>query len=156
MSRKGVFNAFPIILFSKIDAFDLLFEIFTEITIPEQVKKEILLKKEEKILRFLKHPKVKVKELKEIDERVIEWGLGKGESEVITMALKNPDYWVILDDRLGRKCAKTFGIKVMGTIGIIILAKKKGIIPEAKSIIKRLIDAGIYLSDAWISEIYLS
>jgi len=42
---------------------------------------------------------------------------------------------------------------VKGTVGIIILAKRKGLITEARPVIQRLVDAGIYFSDKWLSEV---
>jgi predicted nucleic acid-binding protein len=83
----------------------------------------------------------------------LEWGLGRVESEVIAIALKNPGCEVVLDDRLGRKCAVSLSIRIKGTVGIVILAKRKGLITEARPLIQRLIDAGIYFSDKWLSEV---
>lgn len=56
------------------------------------------------------------------------WGLGKGESEVISYAIANAGYEAVLDNLEARKCAVTFNIPLRGTVCIILLAKKINII----------------------------
>ncbi len=153
MSRVWVCNASPIILLSKAESLFLLTELADKVIIPKGVKQELSVKIDKKVKDFLNHRKVEVVNVKKVDPKVVEWGLGKGESEVIALALKNPNYEVVLDDKLGRKCAKTLSLKVRGTIGIVILAKRKGVITVAQPVIQKLMDAGIYFSDKWLSEI---
>jgi len=40
--------------------------------------------------------------------------------------------WVILDDMKARQHAKSIGLQVTGTLGILTVAKKKGMIPALK------------------------
>lgn len=53
---------------------------------------------------------------------------------------------LLVDDRDARNLAKRLGLQVMGTLGVIALAKYKGLIPEAKPIIDRLIESGFWIS----------
>jgi hypothetical protein len=50
---------------------------------------------------------------------------------VLSWAYLNSDYEAILDDRAARNYASSLGIRVWGTIGIILLAKKERALPEA-------------------------
>lgn len=56
--------------------------------------------------------------------------IDKGESSAIALALETPGSTVILDDYKARKIADQLGINFTGTIGVIIKAKLKGIIPS--------------------------
>lgn len=153
MSKVWVCNASPIILLSKAESLFLLTELADKVIIPNGVKQELSKKIDNRIQDFLTHKKVKLIKLRKVNPKVLEWGLGKGESEVISLALKNSDYEVVLDDKLGRKCAVSLSIKVRGTVGTIILAKRQGLLEEARPVIQRLIDSGIYFSDKWLSEV---
>jgi predicted nucleic acid-binding protein len=79
------------------------------------------------------------------------WDLGPGESSVLNWAYNHPGTIAILDDLAARRCANLLGIRVHGTLGLILLSKQRQIIPEAKPILERLRKSGMYLSDQVIS-----
>ena len=51
----------------------------------------------------------------------------------------------ILDDRAARECAAVFGIKVCGTIGVLVRARKAGLIAELKPVLAALRAAGLHM-----------
>lgn len=53
----------------------------------------------------------------------------------------------IIDDRAGRRCAEFLGIPFIGTLGIVLRAKRLGHIDSARPLVRRLQEAGMYLSD---------
>lgn len=86
-----------------------------------------------------------------IPTRVIAWDLDPGESEVIALALETQDAVAVLDDLAGRKCALALGLRVVGTLGIVIAAAKRGQLSDARSTILALRASGMWLSDATIA-----
>ena len=52
------------------------------------------------------------------------WDLGAGETSVLAYSIAHPGWIALLDDGAARKCAKTFGVPLKGTLALIILAKK--------------------------------
>ena len=48
----------------------------------------------------------------------------------------------------GRRCANSLGIPVRGTLGLILTAKRRHIIPQARPVLEQLRAAGMYLSDS--------
>jgi predicted nucleic acid-binding protein len=60
---------------------------------------------------------------------------------------------LIIDEIKGRKIAQSFNIDIIGTIGIIFLADKKGLISDVTSIILQLVNKGFRLSDKLINKI---
>ncbi len=51
-----------------------------------------------------------------------------GEAETIAFALENEIEVVIPDDKDARKVARSFGLRATGTLGLFLLAKRKGLI----------------------------
>ena len=52
--------------------------------------------------------------------------LGRGEREVLSLALNTPDSLVILDDALARNYARQLDLAVTGTLGVLLKAKQLG------------------------------
>jgi len=80
------------------------------------------------------------------------WDLGPGESAVLAIAYAGPEREVIIDDLAGRRCAASLKIPVRGTLGVVLLAKRKGRIDRARPVVEQLRRAGMYLSDDVVSE----
>jgi len=90
--------------------------------------------------------------LKEVDPIPIPpaietWDLGSGETSVLAWAIANPGSAAVLDDLAARRCAASLAIPVRGTLGLILTAKRRGVIAEARPVLQRLRAAGMYLSD---------
>ena len=52
--------------------------------------------------------------------------LGPGESEALALALEYREAVVVLDDRVARNVARTLGLKMTGTLGLLLDAKRAG------------------------------
>ena len=89
----------------------------------------------------------------EISLPVAAWNLGNGESAVFSFALKGSGYRAIVDDLAARRCAQAFGIQTLGTGGLLILAKRRGVIISVEERLQWLRDSGLYLSDSVIQQL---
>jgi predicted nucleic acid-binding protein len=87
-----------------------------------------------------------------VPEQILGWGLGPRESSVLAVAYANPGMEAIIDDLAGRRCASLLGIAVRGTLGIVLAARKRGLIPQVRPVIETLIRSGMYLSRTVIEE----
>jgi uncharacterized protein len=65
-------------------------------------------------------------------------GLGPGESSVLALALESSSPLVILDDALGRRAAHLLDIPLTGTLGILLDAKKRGLVPAVSPLLDQL------------------
>jgi predicted nucleic acid-binding protein len=72
--------------------------------------------------------------------------LGQGEKEVIALGLVTPNAVLILDDLLARQIAKREGLSMIGTLGILLAAKKQALIREVKPVLERLVSHKFRLS----------
>lgn len=146
----AVVNTSPIIYLSSINQLSLFKKLFNEVYIPNAVKQEVLSGgrdsfgvKEIKTEKWLKTKKIRNKLAKEYLLTEID----DGEAEVIILAEELKAGTIIMDDKLGRKVAKLRGIKVVGTLRILVAAKKKGLITEVKPLIEKLKENGFWLSN---------
>ena len=73
--------------------------------------------------------------------------LGPGETEAIALALENPGSLVILDDQLGRTIARAGGLRVTGTLGVILKAKQTGLLASVAAVVGEPRAAGLWIGD---------
>jgi len=76
----------------------------------------------------------------------------EGEAEAIVLALEFNADLLLVDDRDARSLAKKLGLQVMGTPGVLALAKYRGLIQKVKPIIDELIESGFWISSRVLKE----
>jgi predicted nucleic acid-binding protein len=154
VDKLAVINASPLIFLSRGNYIELLHSFADRILVPEPVASEIQAKGPQnqtaQVIDSI--PWFETVPVSCVPDVILEWGLGIGESSVIAYAYQHPGIDVIIDDLAGRKCATCFGIPVRGTLGIVLVAKKRGLIPKARPILEHLIQNGLYLSKQILDE----
>jgi predicted nucleic acid-binding protein len=154
LDRIAVANASPLIFLSRASHLYLLQHFAHRVLVPGPVHNEIREKGSDDItVRAIEiSPWIEVVSPPLVPEQILGWGLGPGESSVLALAYANQGMEAIIDDLAGRRCASLLGIPVRGTLGIVLAAKKRGVIPQARPIIETLIRSGMYLSRTVIEE----
>lgn len=149
--EKVVLNASPIIILYKAHMENILPQLFKAIVIPKYVFDEIT-KTKIKDRAKVELPKQACYKIAKIgiDDAIAGWDLGKGESSVLSFALKNKEYRAVIDDAAARKCARTYNIGVLGTGSILLLAKRKGVIISLEEALQEIRKAGLWISDGLI------
>lgn len=71
-------------------------------------------------------------------QKILEASLDKGEASAIAFAIEQTDCLLIIDDFKGRKYAERLGIKITGTLGVIIDAKLSGHIESVKPMLDKI------------------
>lgn len=132
MSNTVIADSTCLIGLERIQRLDLLPKVFEKIMIPPAVQIEVGI---EETWIFIQKPANRhvVNSLKT--------QLDPGESEAIALALEIPKSLIILDDLSARHIAKQIDITVIGTVGLILKAKQKGIITNVKEILNELVKA---------------
>ena len=72
--------------------------------------------------------------------------LGTGEAEVLTLSKEKRADLVLIDEKKARKAARRAGFAVMGVLGLLLVAKNKGLIPAVRPLIEDLMKQGFRLS----------
>lgn len=149
---KVISNTTPILTLLKISRLDILKKLFKKIIIPFGVYEEIEAGKNKEFYVDLKSINwIEIENIKEDRELLFE--LDKGEAETIILAKEIKADLVLLDEKLGRKYAKMYDLRVAGTLGVLIEAKKKGIVENLNITIENMKSKGIWLSEKIIQEV---
>ena len=128
-----------------IDKLDLLEKLFDKVYVPRAVYNEICKKDKNESIKLANYCKDRVLDIKSNTNFNI--SLGKGESEAITLYNeKNADF-LLCDDKKAKKFAQSFGIKVIGSLGVLIKAKEEKLITEISPLLKILKESPIYIDD---------
>ena len=149
MTSRIIVDASPLIILIKSDLAYLLPNLFDRVVVPNAVWQEVLAGDEGDVAR---------QELPNLawamrmpaageNDAVESFDLGRGESESITLALEFPNSRVLIDDAAARTCAKSLSVPFVGTGGLLILAKRKGLIGSFSEALNRVQSAGLWLSE---------
>ncbi|NOZ59870.1 MAG: DUF3368 domain-containing protein [Euryarchaeota archaeon] len=147
---KAVADSSVLISLSQIGLLNLLREMFSGVTIPEAVYYEVVERgqgrrgaREVEKAEWIKVEKVQnVQMVKALAEN-----LDVGEAEAITLALEHGADFVLLDEKDARKRAKKLGLRVLGTIGVLVWGKKSGRVEHLKPLLESLIRQNFRISN---------
>lgn len=121
----------PIFSLAIVDKLDLLDKIFSNVFIAESVWQEITLNKQvshyNRIVTFFQN---KVIAISGFNELVFIMDQGESESVILYKEL-NADY-LLIDDSKAKKIAESLALNCIGTLGLLIVAKQRGLIEEMK------------------------
>lgn len=87
---------------------------------------------------------------------VLLWNLGAGESAVISWPLVHSGCRAVIDDLQGRRCAEALNVPLRGALGLVLRAKRMGVIPRARPVMDCLRTAGMCLSDRVLTAVALA
>lgn len=95
---------------------------------------------------------IEVRELVAPPDALLIQELGSGEAEAISLALRLGAS-VLLDERRGRRIAETvYRLRVRGTVGVLVAAKQRGILPALRPLLEELRRTGYFLSTAIVEQ----
>lgn len=77
----------------------------------------------------------------------------RGEAQAIALANTIPGSTVLLDDARARRVAERFGIRRIGTLGILRRAKNAGLLAQVRPLIEQLHKNGIYMRQSLIDAV---
>lgn len=152
---RVVVNSSPLITLFNSGQAELLPRLFSEILVPDAVWREVTEGGHQDIAAQAIRSAHWIKRLPAAlpDPAVMAWDAGPGETAVISLARTASDLRAVVDDDYARRCARVLGVKTLGTCGVILLAKRRGIIPCVKPVLDAIRTAGLWLSDSLIQTI---
>jgi predicted nucleic acid-binding protein len=83
---------------------------------------------------------------------VLKTQMDEGEAEAIALAVELVNVILILDDKKARRVAQQIGLKVIGTVGMLLRAKNQGVITEIKPLLTELVQVDFRITNAIIQE----
>lgn len=147
MKGMIVSNTGPIIGLALIGQLGLLQSLFSTVLIPAEVRGE-LFASPDKARRFIIPSWIATKEIGSIQDPLLSVVLDGGEAAVIHLARHVGADEVLIDERKGRKVAHAvYGLKVVGTAGILIRAKQAGLVDNVGDLLKEMKRMGYWMHE---------
>jgi predicted nucleic acid-binding protein len=143
----AVADSGPLICLARINQLELLQRLFAKILVPPEVWDEVT-------VRGQGHPGAyEVSQVTWLTIQAPDPQLVKplsilvdaGEAQAIALAQTTDDCTILLDDSRARKIAQRLDIKQLGTIGLLLRAKRQGLMENIRPHINALVENGIYI-----------
>lgn len=126
-------NSSPLIALTQIGQLDLLRQIHTRVLVPRAVAREVeptVAKLPGWVMvRELAHP---------LQPGTVGTSIGPGEREVISLGLQLGSALLILDEQPARRLAVALGLRVIGTVGLLLAGKDRGFLAKVRPELDRL------------------
>jgi len=153
-----VADAGPLIGLARVGLVDLLRQLYKKVLIPDQVLQELRISDDRPGSRLL-HLATKdgwlgtasIAQTEELSSLCL--ALDPGEAAAILLAAQQSCRFLLLDERRGRAIAKSRGVRVVGTGGVLLIAKQQGLLQNLSAVLDRLAENGYRLSQALRQEI---
>lgn len=134
---------------AKVGQMNLLRDVFGQVIIPQEVYNEITtgfhpaaeLVQEANWLEI-----IGVKNPQQVNQLQLEYDLDLGECAAIVLAQELNADLLLIDERSARQLALLMNIKIIGMVGVLLLAKQRGLITSVKQILDQLIENGTRIS----------
>lgn len=153
-TKRVIADASPLIGLAAIEAFDLLRRLFGRVIVPEAVYSEVVagvgLPGAAELKGAVEDGWANVVPV-EVHAEFTD--LGDGEACTLSLAVQHATCLVLMDERLGRAYAKDNGVSVVGLVGVLLEAKRGGLIPEISPFIDRLADTDFRVSEGIVRKV---
>lgn len=150
MLDRAVINAGPLVALSLLDRLDLLSVLFTECWIPQAVFNEVALADIDKPGAKALHTadwQARVRP-SPIPDPLLVMELDAGEAEVISLSRQLAPCVALIDERRGRRIARqVYNLPVKGTAGLLVEARRRGLISAVRPQLLELRAAGYFIAD---------
>jgi predicted nucleic acid-binding protein len=135
----AVSDASPLISFPQIGRLDLLRAQFSQVMVPSAVELEVL-PSVGTLPAWIdkRHAPLPADFLSQLDG---------GEREAIALAAEVDASYLIIDDLPGRRAALRLGLRVIGSLGLLARAKRRGLIGEVRPLMDAMITHGLYAGE---------
>jgi hypothetical protein len=140
-----VSNTTPISELAKIGRLDLLRNLYGRIFIPQEVFDELTTGTHPAAQSLRQTAWIEIRPVTDPQKAIAlhtQTKLGLGECEAIILTEELSAHRLLIDDHDARREALSRNLPIIGTVGIILLAKQLGLIPTVKDILDDLIAHG--------------
>lgn len=136
-----VSNSSPLIAGADIGMEAIFEALFGEVIIPPAVRQEAFTSRPQPSWiteRPLTNPKA---------SELLQGRLGAGEREAIALSVEMNADLLLMDELAGRRTAMSLGVRVMGTLGVLLRAKTQELIPAVGPLMDQLLATGFYVDE---------
>jgi len=147
-------NTTPIISLLKLSKLEVLKDLYSTIIIPKAVYEEVQVGINKPYYKDLnQYHWIQIREVADRNALKFFYDLDAGEAEAIVLAKEVNARLIIIDEKLGRYYASLSGLKITGTIGVLIKAKNAGLVKQVKPLLIELTQKEVWISENLINEV---
>jgi hypothetical protein len=153
---RWVVDTSPLVFLAKLDHLSILRNSAEAVLIPSTVLEEVRRYGDDATQRIDRacHSWLRVHTLGKSEvQRMAEMHLGPGESAAILLAERVQAERLMVDDLAARRLARRWGLKVVGTLGLLLAAHLRGDIPSLADEISRLQTAGFHAHPSLVRKV---
>ena len=150
-----VSNTTPLSELAKVGLMHLLGDVFGQIIIPQEVYDEVTTGTHPAATAVPSTSWIEIRPIGDAQQVLTlqaSTKLDLGECAAIILAQELGADWVLIDERAARDLAESRHLPVIGTVGILLLAKRRGLIPNVKPVLDGLIAQGKRISQQLYQE----
>ena len=151
-TKSVISNNSPLVALWGLGLLSLLRDLYTEVWIPREVETEFLGTEKQSRQEALDNaPWIKIIDLMNPENAAAYNRLDSGEAAVLALAAEHDAGLVIIDEKKAREEARKTGLPFKGTVGILIEAKKNGLIASIKPLLIALQENGLHLNKSLVA-----
>jgi len=141
----------PLIYLARVGVLHVLPALFDEVVAPRAVWDEVVERRPSAPGVDALH---QARWLRVVDNPSLEsdLGLDPGETAAILLAESLRADLLLIDERLGREVAQARGLAVRGTLGVLVQARREGLLPALKPVLDDMLTEGFRIAPALIHE----
>jgi uncharacterized protein len=143
-----VADSSAIITLSICDCLEILESMFGEIKVPFAVYTEVTAYSKPESGNLKLFLKDKIEEINAEDYFIFEGSLGSGETEAMALYRKLNANWLLVDDEKARKIAHLNQIRVIGSLGVLVVAKERRLIKSILPLIEKVKNSHTYFAES--------
>lgn len=148
-----VADSSALVALSTCDALEVLSRLYDDVRVPQAVYDEVVIadKPQSESLKTYLAGRITAVDLSQ-------WvlaagGLGQGELEAMALYKQLSADALLIDDRRARAVAENNQINCIGSLGLLLLAKHRGVIPQISAFVKKLQTSSIYYDDELLAKV---
>ncbi|HMO57874.1 MAG TPA: DUF3368 domain-containing protein [Roseiflexaceae bacterium] len=149
-----ILNNTPLVALWSLSHLPLLRDLYEEVIVPQAVYEEFLAT-ERSVRQTALDEASWITHAPLINPRqaLVYVGIDRGEAEVLALATERSARLVIIDEYKGRRYAQRLGLPFTGTLGVLLTAKQKGLVPALAPLMNQLVKEGLFLAPKLVEKV---
>lgn len=150
-----VSDAGPLIYLGAVGHLSLLQRLFDRVVVPEAVWREVVVVGADRPGAAATRAATWIQVLP-VDARAVaplRDRLDPGEAEAIVLASAVHANLLLIDDQAGRQLAAEFGLTIIGTLGVLVRAKRSGLLPAVRPVVEAIVALGFHATPDLIEKV---
>lgn len=148
-----VADASALIALSACDSLHLLDALFGNVIVPEAVYVEVVVTDKPQSLRLQSYLQGKVQPVNMDRFVYLDAFADAGETQAMLLYKEVAADYLLIDDRRGRKVAQINQIKTIGSMGVLLQAKRTGLISQVEPLLAKIAASPVFISAGLIQTV---